>query len=341
MEMDNEVTGKTGSHYYANKWVYDTRIGRRWNIDPLFTSFESPYSTFNGNPIYFIDPEGDIGSPYGRLRRKAERYGEWYLGLMQNNRYQNYSEASYTIVGNSITFKARLNTEYGTLLFNKTYQISTENFGIKGRFERCLSGVNDSKYRETPFSLFPDPDIVAQEEALADAYMDLIRQIIPLPPDPSEYFNPYAYSMAAVLFLVDINDFTPTGFGKIKSLRGKSQKYVKRNKPRGWSIKPTKNPRTGKRTKGWVMFDEAGNERLRFMRQEKNSKKRNFDCQEIGYFRWQNEKVQYLEMEILFQNQEEVLQKKRLRNLTLELIYLMREIKHYFIIYDRRKRIIY
>lgn len=43
----------------AEFWEYDSRIGRRWNLDPIFKESESPYSCFSDNPIFFSDPKGD------------------------------------------------------------------------------------------------------------------------------------------------------------------------------------------------------------------------------------------------------------------------------------------
>ena len=42
----------------AEFWEYDSRIVRRWNIDPLIKIDESPYLCFSGNPIFFSDPSG-------------------------------------------------------------------------------------------------------------------------------------------------------------------------------------------------------------------------------------------------------------------------------------------
>ena len=46
------------SHYSAEFWEYDGRIGRRWNIDPVVYSWQSGYAVFNNNPTYFRDPLG-------------------------------------------------------------------------------------------------------------------------------------------------------------------------------------------------------------------------------------------------------------------------------------------
>lgn len=42
----------------AEYWMYDSRIIRRWEIDPLVEDDQSPYACFNGNPILYADPLG-------------------------------------------------------------------------------------------------------------------------------------------------------------------------------------------------------------------------------------------------------------------------------------------
>jgi hypothetical protein len=42
----------------AEFWEYDSRTGRRWNVDPIVKPWESPYACFSNNPIYFADPKG-------------------------------------------------------------------------------------------------------------------------------------------------------------------------------------------------------------------------------------------------------------------------------------------
>lgn len=44
--------------YTAEYWEYDSRLGRRWNVDPVVKAWESPYAAFSNNPICFIDPSG-------------------------------------------------------------------------------------------------------------------------------------------------------------------------------------------------------------------------------------------------------------------------------------------
>lgn len=56
-EKDNEIYG-TGNLNTAEFWQYDTRLGRRWNIDPVDFVSESPYACFHNNPIFFSDVSG-------------------------------------------------------------------------------------------------------------------------------------------------------------------------------------------------------------------------------------------------------------------------------------------
>ena len=55
--------------YGAEFWEYDSRTGRRWNVDPVVYASISGYSCFLGNPIYFVDPSG--ASAVGAWLKKA------------------------------------------------------------------------------------------------------------------------------------------------------------------------------------------------------------------------------------------------------------------------------
>ena len=58
-EKDDEVYGSTGTSYTAPFWQYDSRTGRRWNLDPVIKPWSSGYSTFSNSPISRVDPTGD------------------------------------------------------------------------------------------------------------------------------------------------------------------------------------------------------------------------------------------------------------------------------------------
>jgi RHS repeat-associated protein len=57
-EADDEIAGK-GNIMTAQFWEYDSRLGRRWNLDPVSQVNISDYAAFRNNPIVFIDPNGD------------------------------------------------------------------------------------------------------------------------------------------------------------------------------------------------------------------------------------------------------------------------------------------
>jgi RHS repeat-associated protein len=61
-EKETELDESTTSAEY---WMYDGRLGRRWNVDPMTKKYgwQSPYATFNNNPIFFNDPSGLEGEP--------------------------------------------------------------------------------------------------------------------------------------------------------------------------------------------------------------------------------------------------------------------------------------
>ena len=73
-EKDDEVFGSTGTSYTAEFWQYDSRIGRRWNLDPKPNPAISQYATFNLNPIMFTDLLGDT-LRFGKFIRDHKLFG--------------------------------------------------------------------------------------------------------------------------------------------------------------------------------------------------------------------------------------------------------------------------
>ena len=54
-EKESELFAGANSAEY---WMYDSRLGRRWELDPLAYPWQSPYVVFNNGPIEFSDPLG-------------------------------------------------------------------------------------------------------------------------------------------------------------------------------------------------------------------------------------------------------------------------------------------
>jgi hypothetical protein len=72
-------------------WQYDSRLGRRWNLDPKPTIGISDYAVNGNNPIIFIDPLGDFKTKFGakvykffhggevKHQENGAHKGEWYV----------------------------------------------------------------------------------------------------------------------------------------------------------------------------------------------------------------------------------------------------------------------
>ena len=58
-EKDDQIYGSHGTSYTVQFWQYDSRLGRRWNLDPVVKPYESSYATFINNPIWFSDILGN------------------------------------------------------------------------------------------------------------------------------------------------------------------------------------------------------------------------------------------------------------------------------------------
>jgi RHS repeat-associated protein len=98
-EKDDEVSGE-GNSYTAEFWKYDSRLGRRWNVDPVIKTHESPYAAFANNPIWFTDPNGadsiKVGDEWKWQLEKGDTYydigqrtGQDYEALVDMN-HRNY-----------------------------------------------------------------------------------------------------------------------------------------------------------------------------------------------------------------------------------------------------------
>lgn len=60
-EKEDEVFKGANSAEY---WLYDARVGRRWELDPIVYGWQSPFACFNNSPVYFSDPDGLEGTDW-------------------------------------------------------------------------------------------------------------------------------------------------------------------------------------------------------------------------------------------------------------------------------------
>lgn len=57
-EQDNELNDAAGTSLTAEYWQYDSRLGRRWNVDPVAHFWLAGYAVLANNPTNFTDPDG-------------------------------------------------------------------------------------------------------------------------------------------------------------------------------------------------------------------------------------------------------------------------------------------
>ena len=63
-EKDDEIKG-IGNHLKFGDYGYDTRLGRRWRLDPVDQVSVSNYAGFANNPILFVDIDGMFTTKFG------------------------------------------------------------------------------------------------------------------------------------------------------------------------------------------------------------------------------------------------------------------------------------
>ncbi len=174
MESDNEIADDKNI-YTAAFWQYDSRIGRRWNLDPKPNPAISQYATFANNPIFYSDPLGDTivvdnkgyttrvdrdeegnlvdnfvfttnkdGSlkALGELTKDVDA-NEWFTNLLEDN--------SKEADGIWNPFVFRDNVAKDGKWDYKNLNTGNEKLGIDGRKEHIL-GIAFSLDKDTDFS---------------------------------------------------------------------------------------------------------------------------------------------------------------------------------------------
>jgi RHS repeat-associated protein len=273
-EKDDEIKGEGNSLNYTFR-MHDPRVGRFFAPDPLESEFpwNSSYAFSENRVIDAFELEGLEASDY-RIKN-AIAYAEHELtgdyGISKDKNFlvvRTYND----IEGKFYTQKIKIDGRFG--LFgdlNKLYTFKNRDY-LAGKYE------NLEKVTTHLNGMF-------------------------LPPRKSDFINKdgefasVAYYSAIFIFSIDQADLVPSGAGKSKpksidktpSLSGKSISWIKKNKPKGW-----KTLKTDKGS-GWKWVDNNGVERLRFMRPQKDKTKVDWVRQEQGYFRWKNEKGEYLD----------------------------------------------
>jgi hypothetical protein len=183
-EKVDEIAG-SGNHNTALFWEYDTRLGRRWNLDPVFLFSTSQYACLGNIPVYYSDPKGDFKTKFGAAvyrffhggkgelikATSGDRAGEWYvdqeINLKSKSRVKKDFGNEYTISDVEILHKIRFdwkeekqaidkawNSQFARAIIPDYYQF---NFGF---FTHSLFGMDldinvTYLFRGQDASLFP------------------------------------------------------------------------------------------------------------------------------------------------------------------------------------------
>ena len=131
-EKTDEISG-SGNHTTAMYWEYDTRLGRRWNLDPKYRASESRYAVNGNNPILFTDPNGDFKTKFGAWLYKATHGGE--IGGKKGEYFVNKS----TVENGEVVIRPWVYDFQGS---TKPYSSSGWGHGLRSFFG-AAAGVNN------------------------------------------------------------------------------------------------------------------------------------------------------------------------------------------------------
>jgi hypothetical protein len=153
-ERTDEIAG-TGNHNTALYWEYDTRLGRRWNVDPVDQVNISNYAVNGLNPILYSDPNGDLFGIKGfgstsEQRKAAREYAKQQNGTVNN------------------LLKKSINVTY-----NKTVNLPITHEKTDVDFSCGIDLIEKIQYFNIDGSLYDDkPTLRAQEPTLVDNWRD-------------------------------------------------------------------------------------------------------------------------------------------------------------------------
>ncbi|MDP2174277.1 MAG: hypothetical protein Q8K70_00055 [Bacteroidota bacterium] len=132
-EKDDEIAG-VGNIYTAEYWEYDSRLGRRWNLDPVDQVWMSNYSVLGNNPLFNNDIFGDRFQPgYSKKQyRKQKRYTKSLI-----NQYKNQLKS----LEKDIKYDRRVLKDVNNKLLEEH---ENEYQNKKSILERSLNELNDA-----------------------------------------------------------------------------------------------------------------------------------------------------------------------------------------------------
>jgi hypothetical protein len=94
-------------HTTAMYWEYDARIGRRWELDPVFIASICRYAVNGNSPIVYFDPKGDFRTKAGALAYKLACGGDEIRRDTKSGQYFVGKEVSYNAPGVGVMYERR------------------------------------------------------------------------------------------------------------------------------------------------------------------------------------------------------------------------------------------
>ena len=161
-EKDSETYGDGNALDFGAR-IYDSRLGRRWNVDPVHQKFPTitPYNALGNNPMYFIDPNGDeLDVPADDAQAKKDLKS---LTRSQNSKYViiddqgkvkiDWSKAPKRIQKDPVKFEAfknkKLDKDKGLELLSKLANAKKKFFySTKGPFGFQSDPTQEGKFGE-------------------------------------------------------------------------------------------------------------------------------------------------------------------------------------------------
>ena len=174
-ELDQEVGNGI---YTAEFWEYDARLGRRWNLDPMNWKCveQSPYATFNNNPIFFSDPQGLEGEPKKQKVIKTANGG--YMNIPADAKVEKFTTANAALQN----IKKNVNVVAGSV---KAFTVGKERyvaiFNTKtGEFMGYAKGTNLAvKFK---------PEAIIYNDDVTEEFKNKIMELsYTLKVDPNEF----------------------------------------------------------------------------------------------------------------------------------------------------------
>lgn len=189
MEKDDEVKG-SGNSYTAEFWQYDSRIGKRWNIDPVVKFHESPYAAFANNPIWFKDPNGadttlDASSRVivkDMLNPESANYNETFAKdfqkLVTDNTtlysFKQWDKPNKQIAGKTVygVASGAPKNEAGQNVINIEYTLATAGHQLEAFFEEFDHGIQYLNQRIGYLDAPQKPEDLGRGAAIAYDFYD-------------------------------------------------------------------------------------------------------------------------------------------------------------------------